>query len=104
MFLKVSNTSIEVQVVWKRLNCGGSYSLEIPLIYRFYGQGKLVNCLIKKTEAEKKELECKVSKYLKQILTKPFNFVIFSVLVSKNFELSGNWREKNAKFTNSWRK
>ena len=65
MFLKVPNTSIEVQVVGKRLNRGGGYSLEIPVIYRFYGQEKLVNWLIKKIEAVKKELECKVSKCLK---------------------------------------
>ena len=64
-FLKVPNTSIEVQVVGKRLNRGGGYGLEIPVIYRFYGQEKLVNRLIKKTEAVKKELECKLSKCLK---------------------------------------
>ena len=62
---KVPNTSIEVQVVGKRLNHGGGYGLEIPVIYCFYGQEKLVNWLIKKTEAVKKELECKVSKCLK---------------------------------------
>ena len=67
MFLKVPNTSIEVQVVWKRLNRGGAYGLEIPIIYRFYGQEKLVNCLIKKIKEElvKKELECKVPEWLK---------------------------------------
>ena len=53
--------------------------LEIPVIYRFYGQRKLVNWLIMKTEAVKKELECKVSKCMKYILRKPFNFVIFSI-------------------------
>ena len=65
IFLKVSNTSIEVEVVGKRLNCGGGYGLEIPVIYRFYGQEKLVNWLIKKIEAVKKEFACKVSKCLK---------------------------------------
>ena len=65
MFLKVSNTSIEVQVVGKRLNRGEGYGLKIPVICRFYGQEKLVNWLIKKIEAVKKELECKVSKCLK---------------------------------------
>ena len=48
MILKVPNTSIEVQVVRKRLNRGGSYCLEITVIYRFHGQEKLVNWLIKK--------------------------------------------------------
>ena len=65
IFLKVPNTSIEIQVVGKRLNRGGGYSLEIPVIYRFYGQEELVNWLIKKTEAVKKKFECKVSKCLK---------------------------------------
>ena len=67
MFLKVPNTSIEVQVVWKRLNRGGGYGLEIPVIYRFYDQEKLVNSLIKKIKEElvKKELEWKVPECLK---------------------------------------
>ena len=59
MILKVPNTSIEVQVVGKRLNRGGSYGLEIPVIYRFYGQEKLVNWLIKKIEAVKRSLNAK---------------------------------------------
>ena len=65
MFLKVLNTSIEFQVIGKRLNRGGGCGLEIPVIYHFYGQEKLVNWLIKKIEAVKKELEYKVSKCLK---------------------------------------
>ena len=65
IFLKIPNTSIEMQVVGKRLNRGGGYSLEIPVIYRFYGQEELVNWLIKKIEAVKKKFECKVSKCLK---------------------------------------
>ena len=43
MFQKVPNASIEVQVARKRLNHGWSYGLEIPVIYHFYGQEKLVN-------------------------------------------------------------
>ena len=43
----------------------GGYGLEIPVTYRFYGQEKLVNWLIKKIQAVNKELECKVSKCLK---------------------------------------
>ena len=58
-----------------------------PVIYRFYGHEKLVNWLIKEIEAVKKELECKVS-----------------VLVSKKFRSSANWREKKAKFNISCRK
>ena len=65
MFLKVPHTSIEFQVVGKRLNRRGGYGLEIPVIYRFYGQEKLTNWSVKKIEAVKKEPECKVSKCLK---------------------------------------
>ena len=54
MFLKVPNTLTEVQVVGKRLNRGGSHGLEIPVIYRFYAQEKLVNWLMKMTEVVKK--------------------------------------------------
>ena len=54
MFLKVPNTLTEVQVVGKRLNRGGSYGLEIPVIYRFHTQEKLVNWLMKMTEVVKK--------------------------------------------------
>ena len=63
--MKVTNTSIEFQVVGKRLNHGGGYSLETPVIYRFYVQERLVNRLIKRIEVVEKELECKVSKCLK---------------------------------------
>ena len=54
MFLKVPNTLTEVQVVGKTLNRGGSYGVEIPVIYRFYAQEKLVNWLMKMTEVVKK--------------------------------------------------
>ena len=62
MFMKVPNTSIEVQVVETMLSRRGGYGLGIPVIYHFYGQEKLVNWLIKKIVAVKKVLECKVSK------------------------------------------
>ena len=65
MFLKVPNISIDVQVIGKGLNPGGDYGLEIPVICCFYGQEKLINWLIKKIEAVKKVLECKVSTCLK---------------------------------------
>ena len=65
MFLKVPNTSIEVEVVGKRVNRGGGYGLEIPVVYRFNGPENLVKWLIKKIEAVRKELDCKVSKCLK---------------------------------------
>ena len=65
MFLKIPNSSIEVQIVGKSLNRGGGYGTEIPVVYRFYDLEKFVSWLIKKIEAAKKELECKVSKCLK---------------------------------------
>ena len=40
MFLTLPNTTIEAEVVGKRLNRGGGYGLEIPVIYRFYGKEK----------------------------------------------------------------
>ena len=65
MFLKIPNTSIEVDVVGKRVNRGGGYGLGISVVYRFNGPETLVKWLIKKKEAVRKELDCKVSKCLK---------------------------------------
>ena len=42
MFLMMPFTSIEVEVVGKRLNRGGGYRLEIEAKYRFYDQEKIV--------------------------------------------------------------
>ena len=44
----------EVEVAGKWLNHRGSYGLEIPLKYVFYGQEKIVQCLTKKLETVKK--------------------------------------------------
>ena len=41
MFLMIPSTSIEVEVVVKRLNRRGGYELEIPVKYRFYGHEKI---------------------------------------------------------------
>ena len=63
LFLKVPNTSIiTVQVSGTRLNHGSDYGLEISVVYR---KGKLINWIVKKIEAIKSELDCKVSKFLK---------------------------------------
>ena len=99
MILKVPNTSIEVQVVGKRLNRGGSYGLEIPVIYRFYGQEKLVNWLIKKIEAVKRSLNAKFLDGWNKYLENRSILSFFSILLYKNFGLSANWREKKAKLT-----
>ena len=56
------NTYITAEVIGKRLNRGGGYGLEIPVIYHFYGQEKLVNLAIRKLEAVKRQLDCQVSK------------------------------------------
>ena len=42
MFLRIPFTSVEVEVVGKMLNRGGSYGMEIPVKHRFYGQEKIV--------------------------------------------------------------
>ena len=68
MFLKVPNTSIEVEVIGKRMNRGGGYGLEIPVAYRFNGPEKLVKWLIKKIVAVRKEFDCKVSNKLTENL------------------------------------
>ena len=43
MFLMILFTSIEVEVVGKRLNCGGGYGLEIPVKYCFSVKKRLSN-------------------------------------------------------------
>ena len=50
MFLMIPFSSFEVEVVGKRLNCGGDYGLEISVKYRFYGQEKIIQWLAKKLE------------------------------------------------------
>ena len=47
-------TSIEVEVVGKRLNRKGGYGLEIPVKYRFYCQETIVQSLTKKFKTVKK--------------------------------------------------
>ena len=65
MFLTIPNTAIEVQVVGKRVNRGGGYGLEIPVIYRFFGAERLVKWLDKKISAVKKQLLHQTAKCLK---------------------------------------
>ena len=65
IFLMILLTSIEVEVVDKRLNRGGGYGLEILVKYRFYGQENIVQWLTKKLETVRKGLENKISKFLK---------------------------------------
>ena len=65
MFLTLPNTTIEAEVVGKRLNRGGGYGLEIPVFYRFYGKEKTIMWLTKKLKAINDELQCKISKCLK---------------------------------------
>ena len=65
MFLTIPNTAIEVQVVGKRVNRGGGYGLEIPVIYHFLGAERLVKWLDKKISAVKNELMYQAAKFLK---------------------------------------
>ena len=66
MFL-TALTSMEAEVVGKRLNRGGGYGLDIPVLYRFYSPPKALLTMVDKKELEKvkKELECNISKCLK---------------------------------------
>ena len=61
MILTIPSTTIEVEVLGKRVNRGSRYGLEITVKYRYYGQEKLIQWLDKKLEAVKKELECIIS-------------------------------------------
>ena len=54
LFLMISFTSIEVEVVDKRLNRGGGYGQEIPVKYRFCREEKIVQWLTKKNRNGKK--------------------------------------------------
>ena len=84
LFLKVSNTYITAEVIGKRLNRVCGYGLEIPVIYHFHGQEKLVNWAVKKLEAVESH------RYLKK-----YSFVsVFCSLAPNFFVLSANWKEK----------
>ena len=65
LFLKMPNTYITAKVIGKRLNRGGGYGLEIPVIYHFHGHEKVVNWAVKKLEAIQSQIDCQVSKCLK---------------------------------------
>ena len=65
MFLTIPNSRIEVQVIGKRVNRGGGYGLEIPVIYRFVGPHKLVKWMEAKVSALKNELADQIAKCLK---------------------------------------
>ena len=76
VFLMIPFFTAEVEVVGKRLNRGSSYGLEISVRYHFDGQEKIVQdssgCAIAdwKFKNGEKELERKISKFLKQITLK----------------------------------
>ena len=57
LFLKVPYTSIKAEVTGKRVNRGGGYGLEVPVIYYFTGPGKLVNWIKEKLNLCKQNLE-----------------------------------------------
>ena len=54
IFLMILFTSVELEIVGKRLNRKGAYRLGIPVKYCFYGQEKIVQSLTKKLETVKK--------------------------------------------------
>ena len=64
VFLAIPNTAIEAQVFGKRVNCGGGYELEIPVIYRFFSAARLVKRVDKKISAVKNKLMYETAKCL----------------------------------------
>ena len=65
LFLKVPYTSIKAEVTGKRVNRGGGYGLEVPVIYYFTGPGKLIDWAKEKLTFCKENLENKTKKCLK---------------------------------------
>ena len=57
LFLKVPNTLITAEVIRERINRGGGYGLEFPVMYCFYGPEKLINCRVF-TVRESQEKNC----------------------------------------------
>ena len=98
-------TSIEVEVVGKKLNHGGGHGLEIPIKYCFYGLEKIVQWLTKKLKTLKEEIKRKISKYLKkkQMFGKHLtNHFLYSSslpakITSKLFKVSPLFVEKKKK-------
>ena len=65
MFLTLPHTSIQTEVVGKRINRGGGYGLEIPVRYNFKGPSKGLKWLLKKIKKVEKELNDCTKKCLK---------------------------------------
>ena len=65
LFLKLPYTSIKAEVTGKRVNRGGGYGLEVPVIYYFTGPGKLIDWAKKNLKFCKENLENKTKKCLK---------------------------------------
>ena len=110
VFLMIPFFTAEVEVVGKRLNRGSSYGLEISVRYHFDGQEKIVQdssgCAIAdwKFKNGEKELERKISKFLKQITLKKhltnrflYYFSLAAKITLKLFIVSANCGEKKAK-------
>ena len=57
MFLRLQNTSVQAEVIGERINWGGGYGLEIPVLYHFCGHENGVNWLKNKLEAIRRNLE-----------------------------------------------
>ena len=65
LFLKVPFTSIKAEVTGKRVNRGGGYGLEMPVIYYFSGPRKLIDWTKEKLKIRMENLEKKTKKCLK---------------------------------------
>ena len=65
MFLTLPNTSVQAEVIGEKINWGGGYGLEIPVLYHFYGHENGINWLKNKLKAIHKNLEKDIKHCLK---------------------------------------
>ena len=64
MFLKLTGSHIEAEVIGKYVNQGAGYRLQLPCIYHFSSQEKAVACLSNKVTSITKEHERILSRCL----------------------------------------
>ena len=65
MSLTLPNMSAQAEVIGERINRGGGYGLEIPVLYHFNGHENGVNWFKNRLEAIRKNLEKGIKHYLK---------------------------------------
>ena len=77
----LKNTSITAELIIKSLNIGGSYGLEVPVMYHFYGQEMIINCMKNKLKAIESDFDWNVwNEFLKK--SQRLNFLqLFPILL-----------------------